>query len=67
MFVIMRRYTGNHGCSTQKKDKEMKKKKRKSGNLHHSHGSSKENIVRSGDAGFNMTSTTSENNIDNIV
>ncbi len=29
MFVIMRRYTGNHGCLTQKKDKEIKKKKEK--------------------------------------
>jgi len=51
----------------KKKDKEIKKKKRKSGNLHHSHGSSKENFVMSDDAGFNMTSATSENNIDNIV
>lgn len=49
--------------------KEMKEKEdeggKKSGNLHHSHASSLENVLTDVGSGFNMT--TSEYDADNIV
>ena len=77
MFAIKQCYTGNFPSWRQKKKKaretkgKTKKKKteakeeRKSGNLHHSHASSLENVVTDAGSGFNMT--TSEYDADNIV
>jgi hypothetical protein len=56
-------------CDEKKryKNKGKKKKKRKKGNLHHSHSSFHKNIITDNDDGFNMTSTTTKNKIDNSL
>ena len=81
MFAISQCYTGNFPSwkLREKKErergrrkkvaKEMKEKEdeggKKSGNLHHSHASSLENVLTDVGSGFNMT--TSEYDADNIV
>lgn len=63
IFLVGDRKSKRNKGKKTKKAKE--KRERKSGNLHHSHASSLENVVTDAGSGFNMT--TSEYDADNIV